>query len=239
MTYAPVQKRGLTMQQAKVINLNVDERIRNTINEAMEIYINRLMSGFIEVGLEATFQLHLSRIIDDILHLNTYEVDERFQVVLEKNIPINGVKDYIDIVIKYTKGSISRDYLLELKFKKESDSASDTGIIVSFIDMCNLDFHKQNTSQISGCYFIFLTDYDNYLKKPRKGSTRDLIPMHDMAMVKAGSSYNATGDASKSIMGIYLVPGFVLSKDHQFEYKKFSIQGKDFWYFIEENVILT
>ena len=222
------------MKNAEVVNTNVDDRIRKVVNDAMTIYINKLINGFIEVGLEATFQLHLSKIIDDLLRLNTFEINERFQIFLEKNIPVNGAKKYVDIVIRFTKNKIVKDYLVELKFKKITDSATDTGNISSYIDMCNLDYYLKNISNICGCYFIFLTDCEGYIKPPRKGTTRDLVPMHDMSNIKARISYNVTGTAAKSIMGAYLSTGFIMTKDHQFEYNRFSIQAKEYWYFVEE-----
>lgn len=133
--------------------------------------------------MEATFQLQWSKILDDLLQLQTYETDERFQISLEKNMPVYGNKDYIDIVVKHTKKSMERLYLIELKFKKISDSASDSGNIVSFIDMCNLDYHQINTPKVYGCYFIFLTDYENYTKTPKPSSTRGQLPMHDGAVI--------------------------------------------------------
>lgn len=222
------------MKNAEVVNTNVDDRIRKVVNDAMTIYINKLINGFIEVGLEATFQLHLSKIIDDLLRLNTFEIDERFQIFLENNIPIKGAKKYVDIMVRFTRNQIVKDYLVELKFKKITDSATDTGNISSYIDMCNLDYYLNNNSNICGCYFIFLTDCEGYIKKPRKGTTRDLVPMHDMANIKAGLNYNVTGNAAKTIMGSYLSSGFVMTKDHTFEYNKFSIKSKDYWCFVEE-----
>lgn len=97
------------MIKANVFNLSVDARVDKAIKDAMDIYINKLMSGFIEVGLEATFQLQWSKILDDLLQLQTYETDERFQISLEKNMPVYGNKDYIDIVVKHTKKSMESE----------------------------------------------------------------------------------------------------------------------------------
>ncbi|HHX66862.1 MAG TPA: hypothetical protein GX708_02255 [Gallicola sp.] len=222
------------MKEANVFNLDVDTRVDKAIIEEMDIYINKLVNGFIEVGLEATFQLHLSGILDDLLQIHTYEIDERFQVALEKNMPINGNKNYVDIVIKYTKNTTERLHLFELKYKKESDGAPDNGIIYSYIDMCNLDYHKVNTPKVKGCYFIFLTDSFVYTKNPRPSTTRAQLPMHHGAMINSGFNYNVSGNSAKSIMGTYMTTGFEFSNSHSIQYQKFSIKNKEFWFFKEK-----
>ena len=43
------------MKDANVINLDVDDRIEKTINESMDIYLNKIKTGYTNIGLENTF----------------------------------------------------------------------------------------------------------------------------------------------------------------------------------------
>ncbi len=150
----------------------------------MDIYINKLKTEFIDIGLEDTFKMHLANIIGRELEQRTFYKDERFVVELEKNMPINGNRDYIDIVIEYRRGTIQKLYLLELKFKKITDSAPDLGTIRSYVDIYNLDCHHANASNVCGYYFIFMTDLQTYAKQSNRG-TRNQLPMHDGAVIAA------------------------------------------------------
>lgn len=229
------------MKAANIINIDIDDRIDRIIKEAMTLYIAKLMYGLLNRGLEASFQLHLARIIESLTEIYTFTLDEKFQVLLENNIPINEKKDYIDIIIKYSNKNEERLYLIELKYKKKSDSASDLGNIFSYIDMCNLDFHRNNTENVKGCYFIFLTDLKTYIYSSKKG-TRKELPMHDGANIEENKYYNVTGNFAKNKMGLYSETGFKFHKSHNIEYYNFKIKEKyskedlekEFWYFIEK-----
>lgn len=223
------------MDNATIINLDVDTRVDAAINRSMDIYMNKLASGFLEIGLENTFQMSLADIISKELDLNTYYDDERFMVKFEKNMPINGNNDYVDIVIEYKRDKETKLYLIELKFKKVSDSAPDLGNCESYIDIYNLDSHKNNTANVCGCYYIFLTNYKTYLSESKKG-TRAEIPMHDGYTIKANKRYNVTGNAARKKIEKYPY-GFLFSADYSIQYKHMEMPNvntieKDYWFYI-------
>ena len=213
-------------------NNNINDRVESIIKQTLNIYINRLRTGYYEIGLEATFQLHFSKILQDLFDVNTLSPNERFEVLLEKNILINGKNDYVDVAIRHIENNTVSLYLIELKFKKESDSAPDLGNVVSYIDMYTLDCHK-NTPNVKGCYFIFMTDYKTYLNKPRRG-TRVQLPMHDKAKINRNQNYNVTNPSAVKALGKYANTGLKFSMDHTIEYEHFKIGTKDYWYFIEK-----
>ena len=108
------------MKQEKIIPLDVESRVNTAIHKAMNLHINKLINNSLELYLEASFQLHYARILEDILKLYTLSNDERFQMLLEckfKTDDDNKTK-YVDIVIKYTKDCYSSYYLIELKDPK-------------------------------------------------------------------------------------------------------------------------
>lgn len=221
--------------EAKKINLTVDSRVDNAIRTAMDIYMNKLSTGFVEVGLENTFQMHLADFIGRELEQNTFHDDERFIVKFEKNMPINNNKDYIDIVIEYKRKDETKLYLIELKFKKVSDSAPDLGNIESYKDIYNLDSHRKNTPNVCGCYYIFLTNYETYLKKSTYG-TRTEIPMYDGYTIEANKLYKVTGPAAIKNTSKYS-NGFMFHSDYKIEYQHMNMpyvntDEKDYWFYI-------
>lgn len=220
------------MKNANCICMDVTSRVDSAIRKSMDIYINKLMTKYIDTGLENAFQMHLAEIVSKELDQLTFFCDERFVVKFEKNIPINNNNDYIDIVVEYKRGSILKQYLIELKFKKETDSAPDLGNIYSYIDIYNLDCHKKNTSNVEKCYFIFLTDYEVYTKGSKRG-TRFELPMFDCYTIKANTTYTVTGNSAKKNTLKY-PNGFIFSKDYYIEYQKAKINNKDFWFYILE-----
>lgn len=217
------------MKEIDVIELDVDKRIENAINSAMVLYLNKLENNFIEIGLENTFQMHLSEIIKQILELYTFYPNERFRVLFEINKPINGNNDYIDIVIKYERDNIKKEYLIELKFKKITDSAPDLGNIESYKDIFNLDAHRKNEN-VCGCYYIFLTDLKTYLLQSKKG-TRLELPMYDGYTIRNNIKYIVSGKAAKDSTKKY-PNGFIFNNDYKISYVHSTIHKKDYWYFI-------
>ena len=223
------------MVGATIIDLNVDKRVDAAINRSMDIYINKLASGFLEIGLENTFQMSLADIISRELDQNTYFDNERFLVKFEKNIPINGNNDYVDIVIEYKRDKETKLYLIELKFKKVSDSSPSIGNCESYIDIYNLDSHRKNTANVCHCYYIFLTNLKTYLSKAKKG-TRAKIPMYDGYTIKANIQYNVTGNAARKKIAKY-PNGFSFSADYLIQYKHMRMPNvntneKDYWFYI-------
>lgn len=220
------------MKNLQKIETNIDKRVKQAIEHSMQLYMNKLNSGVLELGLEDSFKMHLANIIDAWLNLYILFSDESVTVHFEKNIPINNNKDYIDIVIQYKRGTIEKLYPIELKFKKITDSAPDLGNIYSYIDIFNLDCHKKSTKNISKCYFIFLTDYETYTKMSTKGTRTD-IPMYDGYRILQNKPYTVSTVSAKKNTAKY-PNGFLFSNDYEIQYQKFSIKGKDYWFYILE-----
>ncbi len=218
------------MKNAKIINLNVDDRVEKAINNSMDIYLNKLKTGFIDIGLEDTFKMNLGVIIGRELEQMTFYKDERFIVKFESNMPINGNNDYVDIVIEYQRCGVQRLYLMELKFKKITDSAPDLGTVESFIDIYNLDSHHATTPNVFGCYFIFLTNLKTYHNIPVRG-TRTQLPMYDGAIITPHHAYTVTGSAAQNASSKYPT-GFTFNGTYTIEYHNSLINGDNYWHFI-------
>lgn len=210
----------------------VADRIDEAVHKAVQIYFTRLNTGFYEIGLEDTFKMHLGDILGKELELATLYPDERFIVMLEKNMPIHENKDYVDIVIRYQKQNTVEIYPMELKFRKITDYATDNGNIDSYIDICNLDAHKASTANIHGCYYIFMTDLETYTKQARMDCTRAELPMHDGYIIQKDKTYTVSGKSAKNRIAKKYPYGFTFHNDYSIEYEKVLIGEKPYWYYI-------
>ena len=149
--------------------------ITDAIYDAWFSYCNKLSNGYYEPGLEDSVKLHFASLLEKCLDLVTLYPDERFVVTLEKNLPLDGDKDYIDIVIEYHRGNECSHYPIEIKFKKLRDGAYDYGVVDSYIDIANLERQKANkNSGVKKAFFIFLTSDIAYTRKSNKGTRKIL-----------------------------------------------------------------
>jgi len=96
-----------------------------------------------------------------------------------------------------------------------------------------LDWHRHNTQNVSGCFFIFLTDWETYLKESKTG-TRTEAPMYDGYEIIAGKQYTLTGDSAVKYAGKF-GNVFVVSQNYSLEYEMIECQNnKKYWFYIIE-----
>lgn len=226
------------MKSVQLTTIDVDRRVRDAIFESMVIYSNKLSYGNLSIGLEATFQHYLALILKGVLEQKTLTNSERFSLTLEQNVPLNGRNNYVDIVIHHDDTNGRRDYLVELKYKKQKDGAQVLGVVETYFDLYNLDLlhHKSNPGNIFNCYVIFLTDLQTY-KNPPKSGTRVELPMYDNAVIQKNAVYMPSNNTSKNLITEQYgssFKGFEFAEDLSFEYNAFQVDGKDYWYFIQE-----
>ncbi len=94
--------------------------------------------------------------------------------------------------------------------------------------MYNLNLQKSKKDG-KRCYFIFLTDYDAYLKKSKKG-TRFKLPMYDKATINRNTRYTVTNKTALKNTQKY--PDGFFNKNYTIRYRPFTIKDKKYWYFI-------
>ena len=219
------------MHQEKILDIKPERRIKEALREATRIYASRISKGYYQPGLEDTFKMQLGSILAEELELMTFLTGERFLVLFEENMPINGADDYVDIVVSYkTKDVGEKRYLIELKFKKKKQFAQDFGVIDSYQDIWSLE-QQRSSAPVLGCAFIFLTDYVAYTKEATTG-TRKELPMHEGALIKANKQYKVTG---KAAMKKTEKRGHVFSfeRDYRIHYRHFRTDGgQEYWYYV-------
>ena len=226
------------IKNANLIDESPSIRVDNAINNALAVCMKRLQNKMIEIESEASFQHHLALLIRDYLQFFTLSDDEKFIISLEKKYELNGHNNYVDIVIEYKNDKFEREYLIELKFKKESQKAEPQNVIECFKDIYNLEqlANRQNRQfedkEIKFCYFIFLTNHKLYTEKPsNEKDIRNSFPMWDKETIKANQSYNDSKKTAKNSLEKYKNE-LKFKNNYQIEYKKIEThKNKNLWFF--------
>lgn len=219
------------MKEINLIPTDINTRVDKILNETIEIFCSKVSSGYFELGLEASIQLQVGKILENLVNLYTLSIDESFQILLEYNMPIDSKKNYVDIVIKYTNKDIVKFFPIELKNKKKSDAAEDLGVIDSYKDIYCLDLLKQKDTNISAGYFIFFTNHSLYTRESSRGIVRNAIPLHDKVIIEKNKKYICL-DTSESKKRFNNYPnGFVFSNDYKIEYNKVINENIELYYF--------
>ena len=221
------------IKNADLIDESVNARVEMAINKAMSIYLTRLKMGMIDEGLEASFQMHLAGLLRDELELLTIDKNERFVVELEKNM---GDKNYVDICVEYHKnGCLNELYPIELKFKKESQTAGNQAVINSFVDIYKLEQLINQNNLVKSCCFIFLTNYERYTKQPKNGGTREVFSMYHNSKIEPNQSYK---DDSKTFKRALLkkfkneLKELKFNNSYTIKYQKLQCKDKNYYFFI-------
>lgn len=141
---------------------DVNIRHEHIIKEAWQILFSRIVSGRQPINKEASMQLQLARILQDLGNVYCINPDEGFTIELETGIG----RQNVDITCQLGESKAA----IELKcFRKQSNRAKDLDMYDVLKDIQRLD----NYSDYQLKYFICLTDnsyYANYKHKGKAGS---------------------------------------------------------------------
>lgn len=223
------------MIQKTLISHSVSDRVDLAINKAVDLFINKLSKKYYSISVEAPFQLHVMKCVEQILDQLTFSKNERFIVDLEKNIPLNGRNDEVDGVIEYYfNGDLKEQYLIEFKYKKPKDGGPNSINIEAYVDIAELE-QQLNNPIIKGCYFIFLTN-DKDFTVPGRNSTanRMVFPLHDGYTIEARRYSPLVPAAVKQLKCCGHPEGYLsFNKQHLVEYSHFNdIDNNQYWYLL-------
>lgn len=141
-----------------MINEDVNIRHRHIINEAWQILFSRIISGRQAINKEASMQLQLARILQDLGNAYCINPKESFSIELETGIG----RQSIDITSQLGTSKAA----IELKcFRKESNRAKDLDMYDMLKDIERLESYKDYEIK----NFICLTDHGYYAKYKHKG----------------------------------------------------------------------
>ena len=223
------------MKKTQLLQTSAESRVKLALEDSLNLYVNKLSNKYYELGLEATMQLQLATILQKELEQYTFFLDERFQVILEKNVPLNGQRDYIDIVIKYHNGNKKdKFFFIELKLKKSSQCSPNSGNVACYIDLYKLNQHRI-VKNAAGCYFVLLTDDERYTEQTSRAGARSTFPMFDGALIEKNKLYTANcPDVQNTFDKVGCHNGVSFDKDIKVEYENFNIGNDQYWCFYTE-----
>lgn len=148
--------------------LETKERLQYIIDEAWLILFNRIVSGKQLINKEASLQLQLARILQDLGNAYCILPNETFQLELETNYE----KMNIDITCKM--GNVTA--AIELKcFRKSSNRAKDTDMYDVLKDIERLESFENFDIKT----FICLTDNKYYSEYTPKGMASSVSLKHN------------------------------------------------------------
>ena len=149
------------------MNLEAKERLSFIINESWQILFQRIVSGKQLINKEASLQLQLARILNDLGNAYCIVPDETFQLELETGY--NGKNIDITCHLGEVKAAI------ELKcFIKSSNRAKDLDMYDALIDIERLESFEEFDIK----KFICLTDNKYYSETIQKGMASSVTLKH-------------------------------------------------------------
>jgi len=195
------------------MNLEAKERLSFIISESWQILFQRIVSGKQLINKEASLQLQLARILNDLGNAYCILPDETFQLELE-----TGYKGK-NIDITCHLGEVKA--AIELKcFMKSSNRAKDLDMYDALIDIERLESFEEFDIK----KFFCLTDNKYYSEYTQKG-------MASSVSLKNGTIYKANKEIVPLWTGKWKVKrdkAIVLKKD--IECKWISDNG---WYYLQ------
>lgn len=147
------------------------ERLRAVINLSFKLLSNKIANKEIEIYNEASMQLQLGAIMQQLALLFKYSPNERFAVELEVSEKINCTQKSsrgnarCDVRLTLTDGIQKADAFIELKYlKKEDNEAVTDNKFFVYCDIENLESYKKNNPDRL-CYEFVYTNNANYTHK--------------------------------------------------------------------------
>ena len=170
-------KMGKTIS-VKLISKDYNERIKEIVRLAWNIFISQYTFGRLDINKEAPFQHHLATILKEVGGLYTLNKTEIFFVDLETKCEnIKGKNKYIDITFGF-RGDIKCS--MELKFKTKRQGAQTYGRIDAYLDLEALELSQQCGYDLG--FFFMITDDPSYIDHSKSGIGA-LFPLHDGARI--------------------------------------------------------
>lgn len=194
---------------------NPKQRISYLINESWQIFFQRIVSGKQKINKEASLQLQLARILNDLGNAYCILPDETFQLELETGY--NGKNIDITCRLGEVKAAI------ELKcFIKSSNRAKDLDMYDALKDIERLESFDEFDIK----FFFCLTDNKYYAEYTQKGKASSVT-------LKNGTVYQANKEIIPAWAGEWKV-----NRDKSIIFKKeiicnwISCNG---WYYLQIN----
>lgn len=121
---------------------NFEERLRNAISFAWEVFSRKVGAGIISINKEASMQLHYANILSQTLPLILLEADEVANVELETGVLVENKPREIDLLLIGTKQGNTHKIAIEMKcYKTKAASGKNRGATDIFMKDVYDDLH--------------------------------------------------------------------------------------------------
>jgi hypothetical protein len=148
--------------------LTLEERLNNIVNISYHILCGKIVSNYINIPNEASFQLQFGLILKQIGQLYEFEENDRFSILLEDIQTINATqkskngKARCDIMLSLKNNDDEAFVAIELKLfrKSEGETITDNRFRI-LCDIENLENYKKLNNKMVG-YEILYTNNPNY-----------------------------------------------------------------------------
>ncbi len=151
----------------------VQDRLNDVIKLSYNILCNKIAAGSIKVTNEASMQMQLGTILNQVGRLYEFKYSDHLTVAFDEPLTINPtVKSKngnarCDIIVKLTDGSSTATAAIELKYLKGDGASVCTPVTNSryavLCDIQNLEQYKSIGTNML-CYEIVYTANPNYAK---------------------------------------------------------------------------
>jgi hypothetical protein len=210
---------------------NRSKSIRNTkileeiIDFGIKILSNKIMGGIIDFENEASMQMQLGIILNNIGKLYESNQDDNFHIDLETNLIITDIFDKsstnkakIDVTMCFGNIKTFATAAIELKYFKKQNHREPNNRYDVFTDISNLEKYKKQYFDI--CCFLLFTDHSHYVDQEiYSDDTTDFD-------FRNGKEYKAGHKLIYRTEKPYGDP-IVLEGNYKFQWNEFNIRNKN------------
>lgn len=144
------------------------ERLKQIVNIAYDILIQKIGNGSIKSWNEASFQLEFGVILKAIGNLYEFDVDDKFHLEFETGKKFDELSSKsgsntarIDIFMMFKNKEVCATAAIELKFFKKENFREPNNRYDVFKDLKNLELYKKHDVDL--CFFILGTNHSHYV----------------------------------------------------------------------------
>lgn len=210
-----------------------EDRLRNTISTAWQIFARKVGGGLIPVNKEASMQLQYASILKQLLPLAVFHADETVDLELETGLKTKSGRYNVDILVRASKGVSDKaesNIAIEMKcYRNRTSSGGSRGAHDIFMKDVYEDLHVLEEYVAAGCarqgVALVMTDLDRFVTPRSKEGKCWAYDTSNGFVFPGGEITIPIGGKPVHV---------VLERSHSFNWTKFG----DFWFAEIEGVVI-
>ncbi len=198
--------------------------LRQIVEQSLTLLMRQVAGRRVVVDCEASLQLHLSRILQQLGSLYEFGPEEQFVVQLETPLKLAGTAPKgdsstprADVVIAFGSHSFFSTCAIELKYFKKENARTSHNRYDVYADLANLELYR--SEYIDETFLFVATDDPTYAQRAPSGPATSELNLATGHSVPAGTTVTYNSDKA---------PGapITLNDSYQFEWAEHEIWGK-------------